>query len=204
MAMRISMVRRMLEEDPAAAGPELAKISEIAQRAGKEIRHTLFTLRPLILESQGLEAAVRSIAEKMHDTFGQNVVVEMEEGITAELESGKQGVLFYIIEEAMNNARKHAHAQSIWVRIRSFRPGIAVVEVEDDGSGFDLKAVDEVYDKRSSLGLINLRERTELVGGVLDLRSTIGAGTNVSVYVPLTREAAERMQQQPTAETPQA
>ncbi len=112
MAMRISMVRRMLEEDPATAGPELAKVSDLAQRAGKEIRHTLFTLRPLILESQGLVAAVRSIAEKMRDTFGQNVIVEMDEQLAGELEAGKQGLLFYIIEEAMSNARKHAPRQT--------------------------------------------------------------------------------------------
>ncbi len=203
MAMRISMVRRMLEEDPAAAGPELAKVADLAQRAGKEIRHTLFTLRPLILESQGLVAAVRSIAEKMRDTFGQNVIVEMDEQLAGELEAGKQGLLFYIIEEAMSNARKHARAASIWVRLRSFRAGIAVLEIEDDGAGFDVMAVEQVYDKRSSLGLINLRERTELINGVLDLSSTIGRGTKVSVFIPLTREAAERLQQpQATSEEP--
>ncbi len=60
-----------------------------------------------------------------------------------------------------------------------------------------------MYDKRSSLGLINLRERTELINGVLDLSSTIGRGTKVSVFIPLTREAAERLQQlQATPEEP--
>ena len=205
MAMRISIVRRMLEEDPAAAGQELAKVSDLAQRAGKEIRHTLFTLRPLILESQGLVAAVRAIAEKMRDTFGQNVIVEMDEQLAGELEAGKQGLLFYIIEEAMTNARKHARAANIWIRLLSFRAGIDVLEIEDDGVGFDLSAVAKVYDKRSSLGLINLRERTELINGVLDLRSTIGRGTKVSVYIPLTRDAGERLQQlQTTPEEPPA
>ena len=75
---------------------------------------------------------------------------------------------------------------------------IAVLEIEDDGAGFDVSAVAKVYDKRSSLGLINLRERTELINGVLDLRSTIGRGTKVSVFIPLTREAAERLQQMQT------
>jgi signal transduction histidine kinase len=202
IAMRISMVRRMLEEDPAAAAQELAKVSDLAQRAGKEIRHTLFTLRPLILESQGLVAAVQSTAEKMRETFGQNVIVEMDEQLAGELESGKQGVLFYIIEEAMTNARKHARASTIWVRLRSLQAGIAVLEIEDNGIGFDVAAVAKVYDKRSSLGLINLRERAELVGGVLDLRSTAGRGTKVSVFIPLTREAADRLQQQAAATQP--
>ena len=72
---------------------------------------------------------------------------------------------------------------------------MAVLEVEDDGVGFDVAAVTNVYDKRSSLGLVNLRERAELVNGVLDIRSTLGSGTRISVYIPLTRDAADRLQQ---------
>jgi len=195
MAMRLSMVRRMMETDPASAGEELTKIADLAERAGKEIRHTLFTLRPLILESQGLGAAVRSIADKMRETFNQNVFVDIDANVARELEAGKQGLLFYIIEEAMSNARKHANAANIWVRLRPYRPGVALLEVEDDGIGFDVAAVTKIYDKRSSLGLINLRERAELVNGVLDIRSTMGRGTRISIYIPLTREAADRLQQ---------
>jgi signal transduction histidine kinase len=195
MAMRISMVQRMLETDPGGAGEELQKIAGLAERAGKEIRHTLFTLRPLVLESQGLGAAVQSIADKMRETFNQNVLVEMDEEVVSQLEAGKQGLLFYIIEEAMTNARKHANASNIWVRLRPQHGGVAVLEVEDDGVGFDVAAVTSVYDKRSSLGLVNLRERAELVNGVLDIRSTLGSGTRISVYIPLTRDAADRLQQ---------
>lgn len=195
MAMRLSMARRMLETDPKGADDELARIADLAERAGKEIRHTLFTLRPLILESQGLAAAVRAIAEKMHDTFNQNVVVEMDERVAQEFDPGKQGLLFYIIEEALNNARKHANAPNIWVRMRMDHPGVALLEVEDDGTGFDVAAVTKAYDKRSSLGLMNLQERTELVNGVLDIRSTVGRGTRVSIRIPLTREAADHLQQ---------
>jgi signal transduction histidine kinase len=195
MAMRVSMARRLLESNSAGAGEELAKIADLAERAGKEIRHTLFTLRPLILESQGLGAAVSSISEKMRDTFNQNVTVEIDDQVERALEPGKQGLLFYIIEEAMSNARKHANPTNIWVRLRPHRPGVALLEVEDDGVGFDVAAVTNVYDRRSSLGLINLRERAELVNGVLDIQSTIGRGTRIAVYIPLTREAAEGLQQ---------
>ena len=59
--------------------------------------------------------------------------------------------------------------------------------------GFDVESVNKAYDKRSSLGMVNLRERTELVNGLLNLESTLGKGTKVSVYVPLTEEAADRL-----------
>ncbi len=193
MAMRINIARRMMEKDTKMAVEELSKIEELAHRTTKEIRHMLFTLRPLILESQGLSAALNSMADKMHETYNQNVIVNVDDNLAGQMEMGKQGVIFYIVEEAVNNARKHASAPNIWVRLRPFQQGMALLEIEDDGVGFDTEAVNKAYDKSSSLGMVNLRERTELVNGVLNLRSMPGKGTNVSVYIPLTDEAADRL-----------
>ena len=193
MAMRINLARRMMAKDAQGAVDELVKIEELAHRTTKEIRHMLFTLRPLILESQGLNAALQAMAEKMRETFAQNVIVNVDESVTNDLEMGKQGVIFYIIEEAANNARKHANALHIWVRLRPFESNIALLEIEDDGMGFDVEAVNKSYDKRGSLGMINLRERTELVNGLLNIDSAPGKGTRIQVYIPLNEEAADRL-----------
>ncbi|MBI5841196.1 MAG: GAF domain-containing sensor histidine kinase [Chloroflexi bacterium] len=195
MAMRINLTRRMMTKDTKSAGEELVKLEELAHRTTKEIRHMLFTLRPLILESQGLAAALQSMADKMQETFNQKVTISVEERVTNQLEMGKQGVIFYIIEEAVNNARKHANAAAIAVRLKQVDAGLALLEIVDDGVGFDVKTVMEAYDKRSSssLGMVNLRERTELVNGVLQVDSTPGQGTKVSVYIPFTEEAADRL-----------
>lgn len=193
MAMRINLARRMMAKDATAGVDELFKIEELAHRTTKEIRHMLFTLRPLILESQGLTAALEAMAEKMRETYTQNVLINVDELVLEDLEMGKQGVIFYIIEEATNNARKHANALHIWVRLRSFESGIALLEIEDDGLGFDVEAVNKSYDKRGSLGMINLRERAELVHGLLHIDSALGKGTRVQVYIPLTEEAADRL-----------
>lgn len=194
LAMRLNIARRMLGQDVNAAAEEINRIEELALRTTKEIRHMLFTLRPLILESEGLKAALKSMSDKMSETFSQNVIIDVDDEIIRQMEMGKQGVVFYIIEEAVGNARKHASAANIWVRLRPFQPSVALLEVEDDGVGFDLAAVDQAYDRRSSLGLVNLRERSELVNGILDIQSTIGKGTKVSVYLPLTGEASDRLQ----------
>ncbi|HLO33097.1 MAG TPA: histidine kinase [Anaerolineales bacterium] len=193
MAMRINLARRILTKDVKEATNELVKIEELAHRTTKEIRHMLFTLRPLILESQGLSAALHAMAEKMRETFSQNVIINVDDKILEDMEMGKQGVIFYIIEEAVNNARKHASAPHIWVRLRSFETGIALLEVEDDGLGFDVAAVTKSYDSRGSLGMINLRERAELVNGLLNVDSAPGNGTRVQVYIPLSEEAADRL-----------
>lgn len=195
MAMRLNISRRMLTKDPKMANEELVKLEELAHRTTKEIRHMLFTLRPLILESQGLAAAIQSMADKMLETFSQRVVVEIDERATDQLEMGKQGVIFYIIEEAVNNARKHAAAEVITVRLRQMDTGIVLLEIQDNGAGFDVQTITQNYDKRSSssLGMVNLRERAELVNGLLNIESVPGKGTNVQVYIPLTEEAADRL-----------
>jgi len=193
IAMRVNMAQRMLSKDPKAAGEELSRIEELARRTTKEIRHMLFTLRPLVLESQGLEAALKSMAEKMKETFSQNVQISVQENVLQNLEVGKQSVIFYIVEEAVNNARKHARAEHIWVSLRNLEKEIALLEVRDDGAGFDVAAVYRAYDQRGSLGMVNLNERTELVNGVLDLQSVPGKGTRVLVYIPLSEEAADRL-----------
>jgi len=193
IAMRVNIARRLMKKDAKTAGEELAKIEELAHRTTKEIRHMLFTLRPLILESQGLGAALKAMADKMKETYGQIVVIEVDDHIAGQMEIGKQGVAFYIAEEAVNNARKHANASTIWVRFREVETSLILLEIADNGIGFDVEAVTESYENRSSLGMVNLRERTELINGLLHIESAPGKGTRIMAYIPLTEEAADRL-----------
>ena len=193
IAMRVNMVQSIMTRDPKVAAEELGRIEDLARRTTKEIRHMLFTLRPLVLESQGLVAALQSMADKVKETYSQNVIITVDETVLQELEVGKQGVVFFIVEEAVNNARKHAQAEHIWVNLRPFEKEMAMLEVRDDGVGFDVASVNRSYDQRGSLGLVNLRERTELVNGVLNIQSTPGKGTQVQVFIPLSDEAADRL-----------
>lgn len=193
IAMRVNFARRLIDRDIKAAGAELFKIEELARRTTKEIRHMLFTLRPLVLESSGLIAALESMAEKMKETYNQKVVVEADDEILGDLEMGKQGVLFYIAEEAVNNARKHAEAEQITVRIKKTKPEVVLLEIEDDGVGFNIGAVDAGYENRGSLGMVNMRERTEMVNGIIKLDSQEGLGTWIRVWVPLSEEAADKL-----------
>lgn len=192
IGMRVNFARRLMERDPKAAADELYKIEDLTRRTTKEVRQMLFTLRPLVLESSGLEAALQQLAEKMKENHNQRVHVEVDNSVIDEMEIGKKGVLFFIAEEAVNNARKHARAQNIWVRIKR-RDDMLQLEIVDDGIGFNLSEVESGYEKRDSLGMVNLRERAELVNGILKIDSREGRGTNIKVLVPLSMEAAERL-----------
>jgi signal transduction histidine kinase len=193
IAMRVNFARRLMERDASAAADELFKIEDLARRTTKEIRHMLFTLRPLVLESKGLAAALESMAEKMADTYDQNILLDIAPEVVSELEMDKQGVIFYIIEEAVTNARKHAEAEHVWIRLKPMQNDMGFLEIQDDGLGFDVKSVTASYEHRGSLGMINLRERTDLVNGVLKIDSTPGVGTNIQVVIPLTEEAIDRI-----------
>lgn len=193
IAMRINFARRLLERDPSATADELLKIEELARRTTKEIRHMLFTLRPLELESQGLIGALKAMAEKTHETYNQNVIVEAEEHVISGLEMSRQTIIFYIAEEAINNACKYAQANHVWIRMRDYDRDLILLEIQDDGVGFDKDHVESSYDQRGSLGLKNMSERTEMVNGVISLDSEVGKGTTVRVLIPMSEEATERL-----------
>ncbi len=195
IAMRVNFARRLVSRDPKSASDELYKIEELARRTSKEIRQMLFTLRPLVLESEGLTAALKDLARKALETHGQQVHVDTDPVIERAMEVGKQGVVFFIVEEAINNARKHAKATAVWVSLK--RQGeTALLEIKDDGVGFDVRAVEDDYQRRGSLGMINLHERAEMVRGELRIDSAPNRGTTISVMIPLSVEAAERMHKQ--------
>jgi signal transduction histidine kinase len=104
-------------------------------------------------------------------------------------------VVFYLAEESAGNARKYAQAPEIIVRLKHAGniKNIALLEVIDNGVGFDVQAVMGSYDRRGSLGMINLRERTELINGLLKMESADGKGTRVRVFIPLDEEGADRL-----------
>lgn len=193
IAMRLSITRRILANDPAAAADEIQKIEDLAHRTIQEIRHMLFTLRPLILETEGLTAAIQTIAEKMRELYQQNVVINIDEQVAEELEQAKQTVVFALTEEAVNNARKHAEANEIQVRLKQVQqePPVVMLEIADNGKGFDYNSVMGSYEKRGSLGMINLKERSELINALLKIDSVPGKGTRIRVFIPLNQQAID-------------
>ncbi|HID61674.1 MAG TPA: GAF domain-containing sensor histidine kinase [Anaerolineae bacterium] len=186
IAMRLNYTRLLLEREPERVKEELEKIEALARRTTKEIRTMLFTLRPVILETQGLVVALEQYLKQLEEEAGLAVHLEAPE-LGDRLNTEIEGVIFSIIEEAVNNAKKYAGARNIWVRL-GFENNLFVATVEDDGRGFDVAEVLDSYDQRGSLGLINMRERAELVEGTWTIESAIGQGTKVTLIVPLPEE----------------
>jgi signal transduction histidine kinase len=195
IAMRASIAQKLMETDVNEANEEIKRIENLARKTTEEIRHMLFTLRPLVLESEGLMAALNTMATKMKDFFQQNVEFNINKNILLSLDNAKQSVIFSIAEEAANNARKHAQASLINISLDLLPQdaGIAVLSIQDNGKGFDVESVNQSYDQRGSFGMVNLRERTELLNGLLDIQSAPGKGTRILVHIPLDPQAEERL-----------
>jgi signal transduction histidine kinase len=186
IAMRLNFARLLVERDPKRAKAELERLEDLAHRTVREIRSMLFALRPVLLETEGLVPALKQYAANLQQSDGLPVQIEPE-GYRDCLDLEAQGVVFAILEEAINNARKHAQASRVLVRL-AVEDDLFVAEVIDNGSGFDVDAVEQGYGARGSLGLINLRERAELIGGTLSLESVPGRGTRVTLVVPFSEE----------------
>lgn len=185
ITMNIEFIKRLLEREPSRVIDELDKLSQLSKKTTYEVRTMLFELRPLVLETQGLRVTLEQYLERFKANSGNTEIVLEAEGTEhIQLDTKTEGTLFNIIQEAVNNALKHARAQHIWVRLHHEGNNLHTT-VQDDGIGFDKSKVMRSYEKRGSFGLLNIDERARLVGGHAEMRSTPGEGTTVEVVVPL-------------------
>jgi signal transduction histidine kinase len=184
IAMKMGIIARMLERTPDEVPSELKKVEELARRTTKVIRHMLFLLRPQVLENQGLLAALEDMAKKMEETYNQPMAVRISWDAERVLNDEQKNVIFQIVQEASNNARKHAQAELISVNVEQ-RDDVVIAEISDNGVGFEVDSVTANYDQRGSYGMLNLRERTELIGGSLQIKSAVGKGTTITIVVPI-------------------
>jgi signal transduction histidine kinase len=185
ITMNVEFIKRLLERDPDRVIDELDKLSALAKRTTYEVRTMLFELRPLVLETQGLQVTLEQYLERFKSNANSaQIVLETHDAGDVHLDTKTEGTLFNIIQEAVNNALKHAKAKHIYVRLR--RDGRNLVTlVQDDGVGFDTQAVLRSYEQRGSFGLLNIDERARLVGGSAEIQSTPGQGTTVTIIVPI-------------------
>ena len=184
IAMRLNFIRALIKRDPEQAVIEVQKVEDLAKKTSRDIRGMLFTLRPLVLESQGLSAAIdtaiKHIAE--NDT---HIVIHFEGRKFGGLLSKRtQSVTFSILEEALTNARKYAKASKIIIRLWQ-DDDLFVASVKDNGVGFDTEEVNRDYSERGSLGMINMRERADRINGSLRVESVLDQGTTITLIVPI-------------------
>ncbi|HXF51777.1 MAG TPA: sensor histidine kinase [Dehalococcoidia bacterium] len=181
-AMRVGDIERRTPRRLADVRASLAELRDLLTEALWEIRKVIVDLRPSDLDDLGLAPAVAAHARSHLEAAG--VAVEMRLPRNAErLPPAVETAVFRIAQEAINNVARHARARKAVVALER-RNGDLVLEVRDDGRGFDPAAL-KPGDQRGGLGLTGMRERAALLGGTLELWSQPGAGTVVRAVIPI-------------------
>jgi signal transduction histidine kinase len=157
------------------------RIKTLAERTLQEVRNISLLLRPSMLDDLGLVAAVEWYAREM-SRRGEMEVEVRSENVTEDLADDVKLCVYRVVQEALNNAQRHAHAKNVVVELAQ-ASGAIRVKIVDDGSGFDAK-------RTRGLGLLGMEERVKRLGGRITVASQPGAGTTIEAEVPLTGKRA--------------
>lgn len=173
--------------DRLAPGEERTRIAselhEILDHAARSARSTTFELSSPVLHQLGLDAAIRSIGERMEDAYGIRFAYEGECG-ALDLPHETTVVLLRVVRELLFNVHKHAHASTVTVTAVVARDGLEIA-VSDDGIGFVCTERFRAFTPAGGFGLFSAEAQVQAIGGRLGVSSAPGNGTCITAVVPL-------------------
>jgi signal transduction histidine kinase len=170
-----------LRQDVDKTAQNLRQLEGMAVRSLDELRRLIADLRPSHLDDLGLGPALRWYGNEIEERFPLDVQVIAPGGNFDMLPQTVTITLFRIAQEAFTNVVKHAKASNIFVSVGQ-NNGNIIMEIQDDGVGFDLQTL--VNESNPSWGLLGMEERASLLGGDFSIESTKGKGTRVKITVP--------------------
>jgi len=166
-----------------ATHQRLAELRRLVDRMHHELHRMIVNLRPSVLDDLGLAAAIAWFADRQLAHSGVAVRCELGD-LDLRLPSEIETAIFRAVQEAIVNVARHANAESVLIQ-GSVSDGVLLVEIEDDGDGFDPQQVVRSPESLRGVGLLGMRERIEILGGSVDIESDPGGGTRVAMRVPV-------------------
>ena len=183
---QVEYIERVLDEDTRAAHNELRFLRELLRRELGEVRTFISQLRPPLLDELGLDGSIMDAVEGMAALTGATVETDLH-APGEQLSPSQQTAVLRIVQEALQNVRKHAGSSHTVVSTK-LDAANWILEVSDDGRGFDVGTV--AARGRRNFGLQFMRERAELIGAQFEVRSRSGGGTVVWLSIPVGEESA--------------
>ncbi|QNA46043.1 sensor histidine kinase [Lacibacter sediminis] len=173
--MLIGLTERELKNPP----DTLLTANATLGQAINEIRTLAKSLDKEWLERFSFSENIQTVIDRIN--AGEVIKASYEEQVPLLLRSDEQIILFRIVQEAVQNAVKHASPASILIRVQKEEEGYTI-QITDDGRGFDTATV------KRNMGLTNMQHRIHLLGGIINIQSSPGNGTNVHIYFPLQKK----------------
>lgn len=171
-------------QNPGKTEADIKRATDFLRQAIQETRTIIGSVRPATLEDLGLALAISSAATEIAADAGWEI--EEDIGEIAPLRPDAEAALYRATVEALLNAKRHAGARKVTVRLQEDEAYIEIV-VADDGQGFASEQWGEAAAKPGHFGLLHMRERIGLLGGVCKIASKPGEGTTVRITVPRDR-----------------
>ena len=181
---QVEYIERVIDSDERLARTELRFLRELLRRELGSVRTFISQLRPAVLDELGLDGAISDAVGRVTALSGLAIATELE-APSARLNETQQTVVLRIVQEALQNVRKHGGASSVIVA-SAIEGDDWVLTVRDDGRGFDVGAV--AARGRRNFGLQFMQERAELIGARFEVQSRPNAGTVVRLAIPLGAE----------------
>lgn len=187
MILRTEIAERMLEtQDLDMIRNELVDLKEQVRIGLGEIRKIIFNLRPMALDDLGLVPTLRKFVQDFEERTRIRAVFETN-GKEKRLPSAMEAAMYRLVQEAFNNALKHASPTYILLEM-TFSEDAIHLAITDNGCGFSVEQVTAKARQHSQFGLVGMKERVDLLQGKIDIESAIGQGTKIKIQVPINTE----------------
>ena len=177
LRQRAEIALGALGKDPALAAARLTELKDLLDSALGSVRRFVRDLRPTYLDELGLVPALEMLARESTASLSL-------EGEEMRLDPERELAIFRIVQEALHNVAKYAHARNASVSL-AFDADEVTATIEDNGVGFDAPEIPTAYARDGHFGLMGMQERAQLFGGNVYVKSTPGCGTKVVAFVPL-------------------
>lgn len=177
--LKAEYINKIVDSSPEKAKVELVELQEGVRDTLKDIRKIIYDLMPMSLDDLGLVSTVKKMMGTIEDNSNLTVHFSAKENSTLKNPLVKL-MAFRVIQESVNNAVKHSKCTKLNVKI-TIEEENALIQIEDDGVGFSVK---DALNKASGFGLHNMKERIDIVGGFIEIKSKPELGTKIKFIIP--------------------
>lgn len=171
-------IDRVAREFPEVA-PRLHSLGKLITRLDDQLRSVAYELRPAVLDDLGLSAALQCLVDRLLET---GLSITLDVALPVWLPPAIVIAVYRMVQGALTNVARHAAATHVVIDVHA-ADGVVHCSIEDDGRGFDVRAVQQC--RQRGLGLLGMQEHVEAAGGSLWITSSPGEGTKLVASIPL-------------------